>query len=102
MFSRAKPRTTVLSHITLIGDANNPVPGDEEIEARARTSWSGNLVVGTDLTRFVLTADAVLTNRFDHARGAYEKCLWSKSREPAAWLDISWPEGAGLGDISSR
>lgn len=73
VFSRAKPRMAVFSHITLIGDSDNPIPGDEDIEARARTSWSGNLLVGADLTRFTLTADAVSTNRFDHATGAYEK-----------------------------
>lgn len=73
VFSRTKPRMAVFSHITLIGDADNPRPGDNEIEARTRTAWSGNLVVGTDLTRFVLTADAVSTKRFDHATGVYEK-----------------------------
>ena len=73
VFSRTKPRMDVFSHITLIGDADNPRPGDKDIEARTRTTWSGNLVVGTDLTRFVLTADAVVTKRIDHATGVYEK-----------------------------
>lgn len=73
VFSRAKPRMAVFSHITLIGDSDNPIPGNEDIEARARTNWSGNLVVGFDLTRFMLTVDAVSMKRFDHATGMYEK-----------------------------
>jgi ribonuclease Z len=73
VFSRTKPQMAVFSHITLIADANNPRPEDSDIEARTRASWSGNLVVGADLTRFVLTADAVSMKRFDHATGGYEK-----------------------------
>jgi ribonuclease Z len=73
VFSRTKPRMAVFSHITLLGNPANPSPGDQDIEARARTNWSGNLVVGADLTRFVLTADAVSMKRFDHVTGLYEK-----------------------------
>jgi ribonuclease Z len=71
VFARTKPRMAVFSHITLIGDADNPRPDVAEIEARTRTAWSGNLTVGADLTRFVLTADGVKVQRFDHAKGAY-------------------------------
>ncbi len=73
VFARTKPRMAVFSHITLIGDADNPRPQEHEIETRARTTWDGNLVVGSDLTRFVLTAEAVSMQRFDHARGVYDK-----------------------------
>jgi ribonuclease Z len=73
VFSRTKPRMAVFSHIALIGDASNPRLGDKDIEARTRTTWSGNLVVGTDLMRFTLTADAVSMKQFDHAKGVYDK-----------------------------
>ena len=71
VFARSKPRMAVFSHITLIGDAANPRPDASDIEARTRTVWPGNLVVGADLTRFVLTAEAVTVQRFDHAKGSY-------------------------------
>ena len=73
VFSRTKPRMAVFSHITLIGDADNPRPGDRDIEARTRTTWNGNLVIGADLTRFVLTADDVSVQRFDQIKGGYDK-----------------------------
>lgn len=71
VFARTKPRMAVFSHITLIGDADNPRPDPSEIEVRARATWSGNLVVGADLTRFVLTADKVTMQRYDHTKQAY-------------------------------
>lgn len=73
VFSRTKPRMAAFSHITLIGNSDNPRPRDEDIEAGARTNWSGNLVVGADLMRFVLTADTVSMKRFDHVAGLYQK-----------------------------
>ena len=75
VFSRTKPRMAVFSHITLVGDADNPRPGDKDIEARTRTTWSGSLVVGTDLTRFVLRADGPSMKRFDHTTGSMKSDL---------------------------
>lgn len=46
-------------------------PEADEIEQRARTTWAGELVVGRDLDRFVLTSDGVSTRRFDMAKGGY-------------------------------
>jgi ribonuclease Z len=71
VFTRTKPRLAVFSHIVKLGDKANPPPADDEIAQRARTNWTGELVVGMDLDRFVVTSTGVATRHFDLARGAY-------------------------------
>jgi ribonuclease Z len=59
VFSRTKPKLAVFSHITLIRDANNPPVSDGEIAKRAHTNWSGALLVGEDLMRFIIGTSGV-------------------------------------------
>ena len=71
VFTRTKPKLAVFSHIVKLGDDKNPPLPDSDIAERARTTWSGNLVVGLDLDRFVVSATGIATKRFDHAKGGY-------------------------------
>ncbi len=71
VFTRTRPRMAAFSHIVELSDENNKRPTDAEIEQRTRANWSGPLVVGRDLDRFVLTTSGVAMQRFDHAREAY-------------------------------
>ncbi len=69
VFARTKPRLAVFSHIVELWDQQNPPPGDAEIEQRTRTNWAGDLRVGKDLDRFVVTQAGVSAQHFDPARG---------------------------------
>lgn len=71
VFTRTKPRMAVFSHIVQLMDKDNPGPTDADIAQRARTNWSGDLIVGTDLDRFVLLPDKVVTQRYDQALRGY-------------------------------
>lgn len=71
VFTRTNPKLAVFSHISKLADEKNPPPPDSDIAQRARTTWGGDLVVGLDLDRFVVSASGVATKRFDFARGAY-------------------------------
>ena len=66
-----QPRLAVFSHIVQLTDDKLPRPGMAEIEEGARTAWSGGLLVGSDLDRFVLTPAGVGVQHYDHARGQY-------------------------------
>lgn len=50
LFSQAKPRLAVYSHISRPGP-RNPANDDAHLLARTQTQWSGPLKVGTDLMR---------------------------------------------------
>lgn len=52
VFTRAKPKLAVYSHIARYGDANTPPPSDADIVQQTRKSYSGPLVVGADLMQF--------------------------------------------------
>jgi ribonuclease Z len=65
VFSRTKPRMAAFSHIVQLRDEKNPRPTDAEVEQRTRTTWNGQLVVGTDLTRFVLAPSGVTVQHED-------------------------------------
>jgi len=67
--NKSQPRLAVFSHIVELMDERNPQPDGNEIERRTRTNWAGNLVVGTDLARFVLTPGNVTVQHFDEVRG---------------------------------
>ncbi|NKF20749.1 MBL fold metallo-hydrolase [Solimonas marina] len=54
VFSQAKPRLAVYSHIVRLARPGIAPVGIDEIVARTRTTYSGPLVVGEDLTRFVI------------------------------------------------
>lgn len=69
VFTRTKPRQAVFSHIVELSDETHPQPSDDEIIRRARTTWSGNLLVGTDLTRFVVTSKDVTIQHYEAAHG---------------------------------
>jgi len=71
VFTRTKPRLPVFSHIVELSDDKNPRPGEAEIVQRTRTNWTGDLIVGQDLDRFVLTSAGVAVQHFDTARGVY-------------------------------
>ena len=71
VFTRTKPKLAVFSHIVKLADEKNPPLPDSDIAGRARTTWAGDLVVGLDLDRFVISGAGVATKRFDFARGAY-------------------------------
>jgi len=68
VFTRTKPRLAVFSHIVELMDEKNPQPDGNEIGRRTRTNRAGNLVVGTDLARFVLTPGNVRVQHFDEVR----------------------------------
>jgi ribonuclease Z len=52
VFARAKPKVAVYSHIARFGDPNTPPPTDAAIVQQTRKTYSGPLVVGTDLMQF--------------------------------------------------
>ncbi len=71
VFSRAKPKMAAYTHIiqlTARGATNEPDVA--QIEAATRRTYSGPLVVGDDLTRFVI-GDTVKVQRWDPALQAY-------------------------------
>ncbi len=41
------------------------------VERRKRVTWSGNLLVGSDLDRFVLTPTGVAVQHYEHASRRY-------------------------------
>jgi ribonuclease Z len=69
VFSRTRPRLAVFSHVVTLMDEKNPRPSDKEIEQRTRTEWTGDLIVGTDLTRLLLTPGGIVVQHFDEAHG---------------------------------
>jgi len=71
VFARTKPKLAVFSHIVELADQDHPRPGVAEIERRARSNWEGDILVGSDLDRFVLAPEGVRWQRFDQARNAY-------------------------------
>jgi ribonuclease Z len=71
VFARAKPKLAAYTHIiqlTQRGATNTPDVA--QIEAATRRTYSGPLVVGEDLMRFVV-GDGVAVQRWDAARQAY-------------------------------
>jgi len=59
IFARVKPKMAAFTHVVKLGNPDNPAPTDREIEQRTRQNWSGPLVVGTDLTQFLVRNDSV-------------------------------------------
>jgi ribonuclease Z len=58
VFSRVKPKLAVYSHFVLIGTTT------EEVVSRTRSTYSGPLEAGEDLTRFTI-GDSIVTKKWD-------------------------------------
>lgn len=71
VFTRTKPRLAVFSHIVEIADPDAQRPEDADIVRQTRATWSGDLLVGADLDRLLVTPNGVAVRHYDHARGAY-------------------------------
>jgi ribonuclease Z len=54
VFSKAKPKLAVYSHIVLLSNAQVPEPTLDELVAETRQTYSGPLVVGEDLMSFTI------------------------------------------------
>lgn len=59
VFTTAKPKLAVYSHLVLIGDATRAPPGLDELVRQTRETYAGPLVVGQDLMRFEIGDDGV-------------------------------------------
>lgn len=71
IFSRTKPKLAAYTHIIqLTARGATTTPDVAQIEAATRRTYSGPLVVGEDLMRFVI-GEAVTVQRWDTARQAY-------------------------------
>ena len=73
VFARTNPKKAVFSHITLLRDASIPPVEEAEILRRARTNWSGDLMVGADLMRFLISGEGVSTWQIDPHSGAFAR-----------------------------
>jgi ribonuclease Z len=71
VFAAAKPRLAAFSHFVLTTRPPVPPVSAEQIEAETRRSYDGPLVLGEDLTRFLLTDAGIQVRRWDAARQAY-------------------------------
>jgi ribonuclease Z len=57
IFSRVQPRLAAYSHIVLFGTATTPAPTVDEVEAQTRQTYTGPLVIGQDLTQFIVGSE---------------------------------------------
>jgi ribonuclease Z len=71
VFAAAMPRLAALTHFVLVTRPPVPPVSAERIEAETRRSYDGPLVLGEDLTRFVLTDAGVQVQGWDAARQSY-------------------------------
>jgi hypothetical protein len=63
VFSKAKPKLAVYTHIVLQSNAQVPEPTLDDLVAETRQTYSGPLEVGEDLTSFEI-GDTVIIHRF--------------------------------------
>ena len=63
VFSKAKPKLAVYTHIVLLSNAQVPEPTLDDLVAETRQTYSGPLEVGEDLTSFEI-GDTVTVHRF--------------------------------------
>jgi ribonuclease Z len=59
VFARTKPKLAALYHIVLLTDGKIPAPSEAEVAERAKTKYSGPLVIAEDLMRFSVKRDGV-------------------------------------------
>jgi ribonuclease Z len=72
VFAAASPRLATYTHFVLVTSPPVPPVSAEEIEAETRRSYDGPLVLGEDLTRFVISDAGVQVQRWDGARQTYD------------------------------
>jgi ribonuclease Z len=63
VFSQAKPKLAVYTHLVLVGNATVPRPTVDEVIAETRQTYSGPLEAGEDLMSFEI-GDTVTVHRF--------------------------------------
>jgi ribonuclease Z len=63
VFSKAKPKLAVYTHMVRVGSAQVPEPTLDELIAETRQTYSGPLAIGEDLTSFVI-GETVAMERF--------------------------------------
>jgi ribonuclease Z len=57
VFSQAKPKLAVFSHLVFLSDTNFPRPSVEALLEQTRKTYGGPLVVGQDLMAFEISDD---------------------------------------------
>jgi ribonuclease Z len=72
VFAAARPRLAAYTHFVLVTRPPVPPVSAEQIEAETRRSYDGPLVLGEDLTRFVISDAGVQVQRWDGARQTYD------------------------------
>lgn len=70
VFSLTKPKMAAYTHLVLLRVPQLPPVSVGELEAETRKTYQGPLVVGEDLTRFIV-GSSVRVQYWDAARGAY-------------------------------
>ena len=71
VFAAARPKLAAFTHIVLVTRPPEPPVSVERIAAETRRGYDGPLVMGEDLTRFVVGASGVEVRRWDAARQGY-------------------------------
>lgn len=71
VFSRAKPRLAVFSHIVDLLDNQEDSFAVREILRRTKKTWQGRTMVGDDLTRIVISEPSVKVQKFNEAKGTW-------------------------------
>ena len=59
VFARTKPKLAALYHIVLLTDGKIPAPTESDVAERAKSKYSGPMVIAEDLMRFSITRDGV-------------------------------------------
>jgi ribonuclease Z len=72
VFAAVSPRLATYTHFVLVTRPPVPPVSAEEIETETRRSYDGPLVLGEDLTRFVISDAGVQVQRWDGARQIYD------------------------------
>lgn len=71
VFQETRPKLAAYTHLVLLRVPPMPPVSISDLEAKTRKSYRGPLVVGEDLTRFLVGAQ-VRVQRWDWARGGYQ------------------------------
>ncbi len=73
IFASTRPRLAAFTHIVLLNRPPIPVISLSQVESETRTTYDGPLVIGEDLTRFVIEDGQVRVRRWDFTRQAYSE-----------------------------
>ena len=71
IFATTKPKLAAYTHIVLLNRPPIPLVTLAQVEADTRRAYDGPLVIGEDLTRFVVGEGEVRVQHWDNARQAY-------------------------------